>query len=90
VELLLKGFRLQDVKIWLHFLLAIKKGLQKLTECRITSVVSTWIIATCEVLKQPSHPMYSKVTHFLLAKPTIDLTVVPDLIPFFNPVDGNM
>jgi hypothetical protein len=85
----MQGFRLQDVKIWLHFLLGVKNGFVTLEECRLTPLLATWMVATCEVLKHPNHILYSKVTHFLLAKPIIDLTILPDFTHFFNSEDGN-
>jgi hypothetical protein len=33
--------------------------------------------------------MYQKVTHFLLAKPVIELTILPEFVVFFNANDGN-
>jgi len=47
------------------------------------------MIATWEVLKQPSHLMYRRVTSFLLVKPVLELTILPDFIALFNASDGN-
>lgn len=76
------------MKIWLHFLLGVKSGFIEVKETKLPPLLATWMVATAEVLKQPSDPLYSKVTHFLLAKPTIDLSILPDFTHFFNAEDG--
>jgi hypothetical protein len=78
-----------DVKVWLHFLLAIKRGVGQLGECKISHLLSTWLVAAWEVVRQPSNPMFNRLTKFLLAKPILEMTILPEFIPFYNASDGN-
>ncbi|CAG7683960.1 unnamed protein product [Allacma fusca] len=78
-----------DVKIWLHFLLAVKRGIGQLGECKISNLLSTWLVAAWEVVRQPSNPMFNRLTKFLLAKPILEMSILPEFIPFFNASDGN-
>ncbi|CAL8092422.1 unnamed protein product [Orchesella dallaii] len=84
-----KGYKVQDIKVWLHFLLSIRKGFQNLGRCKASNLLSVWMVATWEAVRQPVHPMYPRLTNFLFAKPVIDLSVLPDFLPFYNAVDGN-
>ena len=79
----------QDVKIWLHVLQSVRRGVQQLGECRVSHLVCTWLVAAWEVLKQPSHLMYNRLTTFLLAKPILEMSIIPEFIPFYNASDGN-
>ncbi|ODM96092.1 G patch domain-containing protein 4 [Orchesella cincta] len=84
-----KGVRAQDIKVWLHFLLSIRKGFQNLGTCKASNLLSVWMVGTWEAVRQATHPMYPRLTNFLFAKPVIDLTVLPDFLPFYNAADGN-
>lgn len=80
---------MQDIKVWLHFLLSIRQGLENRGRCQVSNLLSTWMVASFECLRQPNHPIYPRLTNLLFAKPVIDLSVLPDFLPFFNAVDGN-
>ena len=78
------------MKLWLHFLHAVRRGISQLGECRISHLISTWLVASWEVVRQPSHPMYNRLTMFLLARPILEMTIVPEFVPFYNASDGNL
>jgi hypothetical protein len=80
----LQAFRSQDTKLWVHFLDSVRRGVVGLGECRVSHLVGTWLVSAWEVLRLPSHPLYSRLTRTLLAKPTLDLSLLPDFIPFYN------
>ena len=61
----------------------------QLGECKVSHLLATWMVATWEVLRQPSHSMFQRVTTSLFAKPTIEMSILPDFIPFYNDGDDN-
>lgn len=83
----LQTARNKDAKLYLHFLSGFKRGIVQLGECRISHLLATWLVGVWEVLKQPSHSMFKRVTTALFAKPTVEMTIIPDFIPFYN--DGD-
>lgn len=80
---------MQDIKVWLHFLLSVRKGFQNLGRCKVSSLLSIWMVATWECIREPSHPLYQRLTTLLFAKPVVDLGQLPDFLPFYNATDGN-
>jgi len=51
---------------------------------KISHLLATWIIAVWKIIKEPTNPMFLCVVHSLFAKPVIEMTILPDFVPFYN------
>jgi hypothetical protein len=51
---------------------------------RLPSIISVFLAETCMVIIEPGTTLYKPIVQFLLLKPTLDLTNVPEFYKLFN------
>lgn len=80
--------------LWLHFLDALRRGLTGVSGKdevpRLSSVVTVFLARTALVLTNPAHPLFIPLSQYVLAKPSFQLSTVPEFLPLFNSVDVHL
>ncbi|XP_071444022.1 nucleolar pre-ribosomal-associated protein 1 [Hetaerina americana] len=83
----------KEKKLWLNFvdslrngfaLLANSKDLENVSSLQLPSVVSTFLARSSLVMADPQHVMFFPLHNYFLAKPAIDLDMVPEFFRLFN------
>jgi hypothetical protein len=55
-----------------------------LKDVRLNCLVATFLARTSLIASQPLHPLYSPLHTFLMAKPALDLTTIPELLQLLH------
>lgn len=61
----------------------------KLAEVRLSCIVSTFLAEASLVSTQPLNPLFRPLQSFLMAKPALDLTVIPEFLTLFHSCEIN-
>ncbi len=82
-----------EKQIWLHLLDIFRNGMLKTNlddnsvVKRIPHLTATFLIKTTQILSNPLDPMFKSISSFLLAKPMLDMFVVPEFLRLFHSSD---
>lgn len=74
--------------LWMHFIDIFRNGISsskpELEDIQLSCLVTTFMAQTSLVATQPLNPLYSPLQKFLMAKPALDLTSVPEFLQLFH------
>lgn len=78
----------KEKMLWMHFIDIFRNGMcsskPELEDIRLSCLVSTFMARTSLVATQPLHPLYLPLQKFLMAKPSLDLTTIPEFLQLFH------
>ena len=82
-----------EKQVWTHFINLIKNGIisSSLSQNppRLPSIVTVFLIQTSVILRNPLDPLYKSITSFVLAKPMLDCSNVPEFLRLFYNTELN-
>ncbi|XP_012269209.2 nucleolar pre-ribosomal-associated protein 1 isoform X2 [Athalia rosae] len=74
--------------LWMHFIDTFRNGISssesELQEVELSCLVTTFMARTSLVATQPLNPLYSPLQRFLMAKPELNLTTIPEFLQLFH------
>merc|ERR1719499_1719316 len=83
----------QEKQIWLHIILLIKNALGTGTNIskggKLSSMLTVFLVRVIDVLLTPLSPLYKTISKGILAKPALDLQVIPEFSRLLNSYELN-
>ncbi|XP_011143515.1 uncharacterized protein LOC105185594 isoform X1 [Harpegnathos saltator] len=84
----LEASRSKEKLLWMRLIDALRNGVVSLKyplkDVRLNCLVTTFLARTALIASQPLHPLYSPLHTFLMAKPALDLTIIPELLQLLH------
>ncbi|XP_014204938.1 nucleolar pre-ribosomal-associated protein 1 [Copidosoma floridanum] len=82
------GKSAKEKLLWIHFIEALCNGTAKLEQplekIRLNGFIATFLARATNMMTQPLNPLYSPLHAFLMAKPALDLDIIPEFLPLFH------
>ncbi|KAK0098874.1 hypothetical protein PV326_000809 [Microctonus aethiopoides] len=76
--------------LWIRILDGLKNGLTlPIKETKISCLVSTFLAKASLVSTEPLNPLFSPIQLFFMAKPALDLNMIPEFLTLFHSSDIN-
>ena len=80
-----------EKQIWLHLLDIVRNGLIKVSNdngervtTRLPHITTSFLIHVTKILSNPLDTMFKSISHFILAKPLMELFTVPEFLRLFH------
>lgn len=74
--------------LWMRLIDALRNGVASLNtslkDVRLNCLAATFLARASLIASQPLHPLYSPLHTFLMAKPVLDLTTIPELLQLLH------
>ncbi|EZA54632.1 Nucleolar pre-ribosomal-associated protein [Ooceraea biroi] len=85
----LEASKSKDKLLWMRLLDALRNGVKLSLNCplkdiRLSCLTATFLARASLIASQPLHPLYSPLHTFLMAKPALDLTTIPELLQLLH------
>lgn len=86
--------REKEIQIWYHFTNALKSGVRSSEDQaddegppRLPCLVTTFLAHMSLIISEPLHSLFVPLSNFLLAKPSFDISTVPNFLMLYYSTD---